>query len=126
MSTISDHGEMCSYFINKECSYPGYLYRGTAALFGNDADGDFQYNQTFVMNGFLYADVNENVAYRVGADLFSDHQVSYWGYEDVGVALVRAVQPIPVPLPGALSTLRLGFIGLMYQCRHRNLASGQN
>lgn len=126
MSTISDHGHVCSYFITKECNYPGYLYRGTAALFGSDADGDFQYNQAFVMNGLLYAGADENFAYRIGADLYPDNEVPYWGYEDVGVALVRAVQPIPVSLPGSLSILGLGFIGLMYQRRHRNVASEQN
>ncbi|OBP16481.1 hypothetical protein A5320_03485 [Rheinheimera sp. SA_1] len=126
MSTISDNGHVCSYFITKECNYPGYVYRGTAALFGNDADGDFQYNQAFVMNGLLYAGEDENFAYRVIADLDADNHVSYWGFEDVGIALVRAVQPMPVSLPGSLSILGLGFIGLMYQRRHRKLASEQN
>lgn len=117
MSTISDNGQVCSYFINKECNYPGYTYRGTAALFGNDADGDFNYNQAFVMNGLLYVRADENFAYRIIAELDSDHVVSYWGYEDVGVALVRAVQPIPVSLPGSLSILALGLAGLAYRRR---------
>jgi hypothetical protein len=119
MSTISDNGHVCSYFINKECNYPGYLYRSTAALFGNDADGDFQYNQAFVMDGLLYAGADENFAYRVGAYLDPDYQVPYLGYEDIGVALVRAVQPIPVSLPGSFSIIVIGLVGLAY-CRRKD------
>lgn len=87
-----------------------YYRRATYALFGSDSDDDELFQESYI-----------NIDYdRIIAGISDDKLSRDWAWEAVGVALVRpqaSVEPSPVSLPGSLSLLTLGLVGLGFRRR---------
>lgn len=90
---------------------------GVLALFGEDENGNGRYNMVTMNHAYT---TKAGIKGEAAASLSWDWFVANESYRETGVVLVRDIKPAPntpVPLPGSLSLLALGFITLGYRRR---------
>lgn len=89
----------------------GDAFESTAAIFGDDVDGDGKYNGAWVFDESTLQDGSllEGSA-RLSSDLFFPNLT----YTRRGVALVREPVPVSVPEPGSITLLLIGLLGLAF------------